>query len=142
MSTIGEPRGIGELFSDLTRDVSTLFRKEVQLAKAEAREKVGKAVKGVEAIVIGAVLAIGAVGVLLSAAVAGLAALLVTWGMGEAGAGAIAALIVGIVVAIIAWTFIKQGTERLKADNLMLDRTVHSVGRDATVIKEKVNGQL
>jgi hypothetical protein len=142
MSTIGEQRGIGELFGDLTRDVSGLFRKEIQLAKAEARENVGKAVKGIEAIAIGAVLAIGAIGVLLSAAVAGLSALLIAWGMGEAGAGALAALIVGIVVAIIAWTFIKQGADRLKAENLMLDRTAHSVARDATVIKEKVNGQL
>lgn len=142
MSTLGEQRGIGELFGDLTRDVSGLFRKEIQLAKAEARENVGKAIKGIEAIVIGAVLAIGAIGVLLSAAVAGLSALFVTWGMGQAGANALSALIVGIVVAIVAWTFIKQGTDRLKAENLMLDRTAQSVARDASIIKEKVNGQV
>ncbi|MEP7765093.1 phage holin family protein [Sanguibacter sp. 25GB23B1] len=38
---------VGELFSDLTRDFSTLVRQEIALAKAEAQESATKAGKGV-----------------------------------------------------------------------------------------------
>ncbi len=37
---------LGELLSDLTRDVSTLMRQEVELAKAELKESATKAGKG------------------------------------------------------------------------------------------------
>jgi len=142
MSTVGDHRGIGDLLGDLTRDVSMLFRKEIELAKAETGEKVGKAMQGVSAIAIGGILGIGAIGVLLTAAVAGVAALLVAMGMGATGANALGALIVGIIVAVVAWTFVKQGIDRLKTENLWLDKTASSVSRDAAFIKEKVNGQL
>lgn len=66
----------------------------------------------------GGIVAIAALGVLLSAAVAGVAALLMSMGMGEAAASGIAALIVGGIVAIIAYVLIKRGTSALKAQNL------------------------
>ena len=34
---------LGELLSDMTSDLSTLFRKEVELAKTEARDEIGRA---------------------------------------------------------------------------------------------------
>jgi len=37
---------LGELLSDLTRDVSTLMRQEVELAKVELKESATKAGKG------------------------------------------------------------------------------------------------
>jgi hypothetical protein len=139
MSTIGDHRSLPDLLKELMNDVSLLFRKEVQLAKAEAGEKMQKALAGVEMLLIAAVLGIAAIGVLLSAAVAGVAALLISFGMGEAAASGIAALIVGGIVAIIAYTLFKRGMAALKTDNLMLDRTAHSLGRDASVIKEKTH---
>jgi uncharacterized membrane protein YqjE len=48
-STAPERRGhdpsVGELLSEVTSDVQTLFRQEVELAKAEIREEAGKAGK-------------------------------------------------------------------------------------------------
>jgi hypothetical protein len=140
MSGLSEQRSLPDLIKELMTDVSTLFRKEIQLAKAEAGEKAGKAIVGVEMLAAGGILAIAALGVLLSAAVAGVAALLTSMGMGEAAASGIAALIVGGVVAIIAYTLIMRGISALKAQNLMLDRTTHSLGRDASVLKEKTHG--
>lgn len=140
MSSVSEQRSLPDLLRDLMNDVTSLFRKEIQLAKAEAGEKVGKAMVGVEMLAAGGILAIAALGVLLSAAVAGVAALLTSLGMGEAAASGIAALIVGGIVAVIAYTLIKRGVSALKAQNLMLDRTAHSLERDASVLKEKTNG--
>lgn len=140
MASIGDQRSFGDLLRDLTSDFSGLFRKEVQLAKAEAKESVAKAMTGVEFLLGGAVLGLGALGVLLGAAVSVVSAILMAMGMGEAGAAALAAVIVGGIVAIIAYTLIKRGIDALKAENLWLDRTVHSVSRDAEVLKEKVNG--
>jgi len=42
MSMPNESRPLAELLGGLASDISTLFRKEVQLAKAEASEKVSE----------------------------------------------------------------------------------------------------
>ncbi len=41
----GQDKSLGELLSVVTSDLQTLFRKEVELAKAEIREEAGKAGK-------------------------------------------------------------------------------------------------
>jgi hypothetical protein len=138
-SFASEPRSLPELVKELMNDLSMLFRKEIQLAKTEAGENLQKALVGVEALAIAAVLGIGAIGVLLAAAVSGVAALLISFGMGEAAASGVAALIVGGVVAIIAYVLFRRGMAALRTDNLMLDRTAHSLARDASVIKEKTH---
>ena len=139
MSSFSEPRSLPDLIKELMTDVTTLFRKEVQLAKTEAGESIQKALEGVELLAIAAVLGIGAVGVLLAAVVSGVAALLISFGMGEAAASGVAALVVGGIVAIIAYVLFKRGMAVLRTDNLTLDRTAHSLARDASVIKEKTH---
>lgn len=42
-----ERRSIGEILGDVSRDVTTLMRQEVELAKAELRQSTSKAGKGV-----------------------------------------------------------------------------------------------
>jgi hypothetical protein len=129
---------LSELIGGLVSDVSGLLRKEIDLAKTEASEKLSKALGGVEIMVVGLVLAIGAVGVLLSALVGGLALLLVRNGMGEVGANALAALIVGVVIGGIAWLLVSRGIAALRASNLKIDRTATSLRRDVEVVKEKI----
>ncbi len=140
MTSHVDQRSIGDLLRDLTADFSGLFRKEIQLAKAEAKESASRALHGVGYIVGGAVLALGALGVLLGAAVSILSALFMGMGMNAGVASAIAAILVGGIVALIAYSLVKRGIGALKADNLWLDRTAHSVSRDAEVLKEKVHG--
>jgi len=41
-----EHQSLGDIMGDVTRDVSTLMRQEVELAKAELKESAGKAGKG------------------------------------------------------------------------------------------------
>lgn len=129
---------LSELIGGLVSDVSGLLRKEIDLAKTEASEKISSALSGVEVMVVGLALAIGALGVLLSALVSGLALILVHNGMTPIGANALAALIVGVVSGLIAWLFVSKGIAALRASNLKLDRTATSLRRDADVVKEKI----
>jgi hypothetical protein len=138
MAGNNESRPLSELLGGLAGDISNLFRKEIQLAKAEASEKFSQTLGGVELLLAGAVLALGALGVILTAIVAGLGAFLIAQGMGEAGANALSALIVAIVVGISAWLLISRGLAALKAGNMSLNRTASSLGRDADVVKERL----
>lgn len=129
---------LADLFRRLASDIPGLFRKEVELAKAEASEKFDQTLSGAGAILVGAVLALGALGVLLSAIVALGAAFLVALGMGETMAGAISAIVVAVIVGLIAWAFIAKGRSALKTTNLSMNRTAASLGRDADIVKERL----
>jgi hypothetical protein len=129
-------RPITDLLGSLVSDISGLFRKEIELAKAEASEKVEEAAKAGRNLAIGAVLAIGAIGVFLAALVSGLTALLVNMGMSEQPANFIAAIVVTAVIGAIAWAMISRGLAELKANKLNMERTVHSVRMDANTVRE------
>ncbi|HVX73211.1 MAG TPA: phage holin family protein [Devosia sp.] len=124
-----------DLLSGLVGDVSMLFHKEIELAKAEASEKLDDAIGASRNLAIGGVLAIGAVGVLLAAIVSGLTALLVAWGMQDQLANFVAALVVAVVVGIIAWSMIAKGAADLRASKLNMERTTRSLQRDAATVK-------
>jgi|SRR5689334_11687680 hypothetical protein len=129
---------LSQLVGGLVSDVSGLLRKEVDLAKAEASEKLSEALGGVEVLLVGLVLAIGAVGVLLSALVSGVATILVHQGMTQPTASALSALIVGVIIAVIAWVLVSRGLAVLRGSAFTLDRTAASLRRDADVVKEKI----
>lgn len=138
MAQTNEGRPLPELLGGLATDISTLFRKEIQLAKAEASEKLSETMSGVVSLMIGAVLALGALGVLLSAIVLVLASFFVAQGMDPTMANAISAGLVTVVVGIFAWIFIGRGLRALSASNLNMNRTAASIGRDADIVKERL----
>ena len=138
MSQANDTRPLSELLSGLVSDISGLFRKEIQLARAETSEKVGEMMGGVVSLLIGGVLMLGALGVLLSALVTIISAFFVAQGMDPTVSTAIAAGIVTLVVAVIGWVFISKGLGTLKTSNLNLNRTTTSLGRDADVVKERL----
>jgi drug/metabolite transporter (DMT)-like permease len=123
-----DDRSLRELFSDLTQSVTTLFRKEIELARAETSEKLSQAGVAAGALAAGGILALAALMVLLQALVIALAEL----GL----APALSALIVGGVVAIIAFALIYKGMNDLKASSLAPTRTVEALRRDAHMVKE------
>jgi Putative Actinobacterial Holin-X, holin superfamily III len=124
-----DDRSLKDLLADLTESITTLFRKEIQLARAETSEKVNQVGVAIGAIAGGAILALAALIVLLQALVIGIT---------EAGVPAgWAALIVGVIVAVVAYVLIHKGTSDLKASNLAPQRTMDSFKRDAQVVKEQ-----
>ena len=96
---------LGELLSDLTRDVSTLMRQEVELAKAELKQSATKAGKGG--------------GMLAGAGVAGHFVLLflslaLMFALGALMPLGWAAVIVAVIWAIIAAVLASMGRKNLK----------------------------
>ena len=124
-----DDRSLKDLLADLTESITTLFRQEIQLARAETSEKITQVGVAIGAIAGGAILALAALIVLLQTLVIGIT---------EAGVPAgWASLIVGVIVAIIAYVLIHKGTNDLKASNLAPNRTMGSLKRDAQVVKEQ-----
>ena len=130
MAIPNDTRSVPELFTDLVTQLTTLFRKEVQLARTEVSEKITLAVASLGFMIAGAVLLIAALIMLLQAAVAGLVEL----GIPEPWAD----LIVGGVVLLIGIVLVWMGMNRLKAEHLAPHRTVEQLQRDAAMAKEQV----
>jgi len=131
-------RPLSDLLGGLVADVTGLFRKEIELAKVEASEKIDDAMKAGRLLAVGAVLAIGAIGVLLAALVSGLTVLLVNMGMAEPLANFISALVVTVVVGGVAWAMISRGMTALKTNKLNIERTAHSLEMDAAAVRENL----
>ena len=124
-----ESRSFRSLFSELATEISTLFRQEIALARAETSDKVSQARSGVVWLAVGAVIALAGLIVLLDAAVYGLA---------EVMAPGWAALIVGGVAVLIGLIAIGSGRSHLKARNMMPRRTAESLRKDADVASRRV----
>jgi hypothetical protein len=124
-------RSLPELFSDLVNQLSTLFRKEVQLARAEISEKVSETTAAIPGIAIGGLLLLGSLIMLLHAL-----ALLIVRLLSIAPGWAY--LITGIIAAVGGYLLLQAGLSKLKMSNLMPERTAHQLSRDAQVAKEQV----
>ncbi|MCY0905522.1 phage holin family protein [Arthrobacter sp. H14-L1] len=101
-----ESSSLGELLGDVTRDMSTLMRQEVELAKVELKESATRAGKG-----IGMLAGAGVAGhfVLVFLSLALWWALGTLWGLGWS--GVVVAVIWGIVAVVLA----SMGRKELKA---------------------------
>jgi hypothetical protein len=96
---------LGDLLGDVTRDLSTLMRQEVELAKAELKQSTSRAGKGA-GMLAGA--GIGGHFVLLFLSLA------LMWALGAIMALGWAALIVAVLWAIIATVLASLGRKELK----------------------------
>lgn len=122
-----DQRGVGQLLSDLSQGVTTLFRKEAELVRAELREKIAKVEVGAGSIAAGAICLLVALNVLAGALVIALANLI--------GAGW-AALAVGAGLAIIGVILLKKGGSDVK--DLTPERSVRQASHDAALVKDQV----
>jgi hypothetical protein len=128
----GDHRSVGTLLTDAMSHIGTLIRREVDLARAEINENVSRAVTAVGLLVGAVVIALTALNVLSAALVAALTELGIDGGW--------AALIVGVLWAIIALVLAMKGINDLKASSLAPTRTTKNVRRDAETVKESFNG--
>lgn len=113
---------VGQLVRQITDDMSTLFRKEVELAKVEFRAEAGKAGKGA-----GMLGGAGFAGAMV-AAFASLAAVLGLANVMDAGW---AALIVTGVWAVVGVVLYVTGRNRLREVSPKPERTVETLKEDA-----------
>ena len=122
------------LVNDVIAQFSALLRNETDLARAEVQESVTKAATALGLIVGGIILILTALNVLVAAIVAWLAEL-------EWLDGGWAALIVGVVLAVIAAIMLMKGQRDLSATSLAPTRTTTNVRRDAQAVKEGADGR-
>ena len=126
-TTNGEPaplreRPIGEIASELTRDLSLLVRQELELAKAEMTDKGRTAVPGLEMLGAAGAMALMAAGALTACAVLVLAIFLPSW---------LAALLVASALAGAAYLLVKRGKERVASAGAPIpEQTIETVKED------------
>lgn len=125
-----DDRSLGQLFGDLSRQLTTLVRQEIDLARAETTAKVTTA--GRDAAMIGAGGAVAYAGalVLLGAVVLILIRLgLDAW---------LAALIVGLIAVAVGAVLVDQGRKRLQNVDVVPERALDTAREEAEWAKEQL----
>jgi len=137
MNQPNDPRSVPQLLSDLARELTTLFRKEGQLIRAELSEKITQIQIGAGSAVAGAIILLVSLNVLTAALIAGLAKIGSDPAVPNSGLGvAWASLIVGVILAILGGLMLKKGASAMS--NLTPERTLNQVSQDASLVKEQV----
>lgn len=115
------PRSVGEIVGDISRDMSTLMRQELDLAKNEMKQEVTKLGKGA--------------GMFGGAGVAGLLMLIflslaLTYLLDNVMPVELAALIVALLWGIVAAVLASQGRKKVKEANPQLPITQQTLKED------------
>ena len=120
---------LGELLSEMTSDLSTLFRKEVELAKTEARDEASRAGKAAALLGVAALAAWLAL-VMLSLALA--------WLLDQGLNTALSFAIVGLLWAIAAAVLVTTGRRKLAALTA-LPQTTETIKEDIAWAKAQTS---
>ncbi len=124
-----EGPSIATIVQDIVQDVQGLVRSEVRLAKTEMKEEATTAAKAAAMLAAGALVALYALGFLLVVAYLVLENVMADW---------LAALIVGVVLAVIAGALVMVGRKKLKEFNPKPDDTIQTVKEDVKWAKQQV----
>ena len=135
-----EERSLGDLFSELATETSTLVRQEVALAQVELTQKATRAGKQVGFLVVGGAVGYAGLLVILAAIVIGLTQLIASLsGWTLITSAALAAVIVGVIVGAVAYVLVTGALTALKNTDLAPRQTIESVKEDAQWIKDQVS---
>jgi hypothetical protein len=126
-----QERSLGDLFAELTRDTSTLVRKEIELAKTELGQKVSTAGKNVGFLAIGGAVAYAGVLALIGGVILLLAqALDSLW---------LSALLVGLLVAGVGYMLVQKGLTALRNVDLVPHKTIETLKEDKEWAKDQIS---
>jgi len=125
-----DERSLGELFGDLARDMGVLVRQEVQLATTEMTHKASRAAQEVGMIVVGGLVAYAGLLAILASVIVWLAAAGLGWGQ--------AALLVGVIVAVIGGLLVQRGLAALKHADLAPRKTMETLKEDTQWAKDRM----
>jgi uncharacterized membrane protein YqjE len=137
-SAVAEGRSLGQLLKQLMREVSTLLRQEVELAKAEMSEKAARAGANLGALAVGGGVALLGALALLAAAIYGLTALLDGF-LSLRVAVWLAPLIIGLILSAVGYGLVRKTLARLKSESLVPRKTTQSLREDKEWLKEKIS---
>jgi len=128
----GQPpqEGIAPLLGDLLKDLQRMVRGEIALARAEVREDVSEAGKGVASMAVAAIVGLTGFIFLMLAATYVLNLWLRMW---------IAAGIVAVVLLVVAGILAMNAKSKLSATNLKPEQTIESMKENEEWAKQQIN---
>ncbi|HSV28325.1 MAG TPA: phage holin family protein [Candidatus Omnitrophota bacterium] len=129
MNDIHPDRSLASLFTELSRELGTLFRQEIQLAKVEATEKAKQAGAGAAEVAVGGLILFVAFQALVATAILGLSYVVEPW---------LAALIVAVAIAVVGAVVLAKGLSNLRGDNLTPRRTIDTLRANTQWAKEQL----
>ena len=124
-----DDRSLGELFSELAQDTSTLVRKEVQLAKIEMSQKASRVGKDVGFLAVGGAVAYAGLLAVLAGVIVLLGQVIPMW---------LSALLVGLVVAGVGYFLVRRGLDALKREDLAPRQTIETLKEDQQWAKDQM----
>ena len=128
--TANDSRSVSELFGDALSQFSKLVRNELQLARAEISMKVGQTTTAIELLAGAAVFLIPALVLLLMS--------LATWLVEIGIRSSLAQLIAGLVGLSVVALLGAIGSNWLKTNSLVPQRTLDQFQQDAAAVREHV----
>jgi hypothetical protein len=135
-----EERSLGDLFSELATETSTLVRQEVALAQVELTQKATRAGKQVGFLVVGGAVGYAGLLVILAAIIIGLTQLIASLsGWTLITSAALAAVLVGVIIGAVSYVLVTGALTALKNTDLAPRQTIESVKEDAQWIKDQVS---
>ena len=123
-----DDRSLGELFSELAQETSTLVRQEVNLAKTEMSQKASRAGKHAGELAAGGALAYAGLLAILAALIVLLDNVMPLW---------LSALLVGLVVAVVGYLLIRRALDALKREDFAPRETIETLKEDQRWAKDQ-----
>jgi len=133
---VRDERSIGQILKDLTHELQTLFRQEVELAKTEMGEKASRVGTNVGAVAAGGAVAFAGALALLAALVRGFAILLEHF-MSPNVAEWLSPLLLGVVLAAIGLGMVKKALAALKHETVTPEKTTQSLQENKEWLKTR-----
>jgi hypothetical protein len=121
-------RSLGELFSELAQDTSTLVRQEMTLAKTEMSQKASRVGKDVGFLAAGGAVAYAGLLAVLAGVIVLLGQIIPMW---------LSALLLGLVVAGVGYFLVRKGLEALKREDLAPRQTIETIKEDQQWAKDQ-----
>ncbi len=129
MTQSNPDRSLGDLFSDLSREITKLVRQEITLARTELGQTASKVGQDIGFLAVGGLVIYAGLLVILAAIVIILATIGLPWWL--------SALIVGIIVAGIGYFLLRRGLDALKKENFAPQKTIDTIKEDVEWAKEQ-----
>ena len=125
-----DDRSLGELFSELSQETTTLIRQEVNLAKTEMSQKASRVGKDVGFMAAGGAVAYAGLLAIIAGVIALLALVIPLW---------LSALLVGIMVAGVGYFLVRKGLNALKQEDLAPRQTIETLKEDKEWAKDQTD---
>ncbi len=123
-----DERSLGELFSELAQETSTLVRQEMTLAKTEMSQKASRVGKDVGFLAAGGAVAYAGLLAVLAGIIVLLGQVIPMW---------LSALLVGLVVAGVGYFLVRKGLDALKREDLAPRQTIETLKEDGQWAKDE-----